>query len=106
VPASNAGHLLAALHPHTWLGDTGVGCVHRLREHVVLDRGLPGANAPRAAGQTRLGPPDITLFLDAYFRSRLVVLVVLVSLPPTPALLLIASKFHRVSQSLVSAQMS
>jgi len=65
VPATNASHLFAALHPHTWLGDTGVGCVHRLCEHAVLDCGLPGADASRAASQTRLGSSDITLLLDA-----------------------------------------
>lgn len=78
VPASDTGNLIAALHPDTRMGDTGVRCVHRLPEHALLDPGLPGVDAPRAASKAGLGPPDWSIILDAYFRLRLVVLVVLV----------------------------
>lgn len=64
VPAADAGHVLAALHPHARLAHDGPRGVHGLRLHHYLDRALPRRhdNDPEIqAGLTRCHPRDFLL---------------------------------------------
>lgn len=54
MPAADDGHFLAALHFDSRLGDIRGGRVRWLSEHVVLDFGIPGADATGAALQAQL----------------------------------------------------
>lgn len=54
VPAADAGHHLAAVHPHPGLAHHGPRGLHGLRVHRHLDRAVPGRHDNDSEIQTGL----------------------------------------------------